>query len=79
MPALNNHKEEISMIKMLIKLQLSFLMIFSIAQSTNTFGPYTADNNTIILLNFDSDASNAGNGGVATAVGEITHTDAKAW
>ena len=64
------------MIKMLIKLQLSFLMIFSIAQSTNTFGPYTADNNTIILLNFDSDASNAGNGGVATAVGEITHTDA---
>ena len=64
------------MIKMLIKLQLTFSLLFSIALSENTFGPYTADNNTVILLNFDSDVSNAGNGGAATVVGEITHTDA---
>ena len=54
------------MIKMLIKLQLTFSLLFSIALSENTFGPYTADNNTVILLNFDSDVSNAGNGGAAT-------------
>jgi hypothetical protein len=63
------------MIKMLIKLQFAFVLIFSIAFS-NTFGPYTADDNTVILMNFDSDHSNAGNGGDATVVGEITYTDA---
>ena len=30
----------------------------------------------VILMNFDSDHSNAGNGGDATVVGEITYTDA---
>jgi hypothetical protein len=64
------------MIKMLIKLQISFLIFFSIAQSENTFGPYTADDNTVILMNFNSDVSNAGNGGAATVVGEVTHADA---
>ena len=63
------------MIKMLIKLQFTFVLIFSIAFS-NTFGPYTSDDNTVILMNFDSDHSNAGNGGDATVVGEITYTDA---
>ena len=33
------------MIKMLIKLQFTFVLIFSIAFS-NTFGPYTADDNS---------------------------------
>ena len=60
---------------MLIKLQFTFVLIFSIAFS-NTFGPYTADDNSVILMNFDSDHSNAGNGGDATVVGEITYTDA---
>ena len=63
------------MIKMLIKLQLTFSLLFPSYFLENTFGPYTADNNTVILMNFDSDVSNAGNGGAAT-VGEITHTDA---
>ena len=62
------------MIKMLINLSFYFVVLFSIAFS-NTFGPYTADDNTVILLNFDSDASNAGNGGAATVEGEVTYTD----
>ena len=37
-----------------------------------TFGPYTSDDNTVVLMHFDSDASNEGNGGDATVTGTVT-------
>ena len=62
--------------RLLIKSHIYFILVLSVAFAENTFGPYTADANTVLLLNFDSDHSNAGNGGDATVEGTLTHTDA---
>ena len=60
--------------KSLLIITLFCVTSFLVAQPT--FGPYTSDDNTVILMHFDSDVSNGGNGGAATTTGSVTFNDA---
>ena len=60
--------------KSLLIITLFCVTSFLVAQPT--FGPYTSDDNTVILMHFDADVSNGGNGGAATTTGSVSFNDA---
>lgn len=48
------------------------LSSLSVLFAQPSFGPYTTDDHTVILMHFDSDVANEGNGGDATVTGSVT-------